>query len=203
MFLKHPDAPCDSILAGADTLARTGEGSDARNIVLWFTGMSGSGKSTLGVCLQWHFREHGLDALYLDGDVFRGHTGNRDFSPEGRERNIAQVREHVIEKADSHPVTLCSFITPYRSMRVLNRERIPNYFEVYCKCDLETLIARDVKGLYRKALAGGIGNFTGISDSYEEPDQPDIVVDTSAEALPESVAKILTCVRKTFPFLMA
>jgi len=83
-----------------------------RNNVLWFTGMSGSGKSTLGTRLQQHFRGKGLDALYLDGDVFRGHTGNQDCSPAGQAHNIGQVREHVIERVDSHPVILCSSITP-------------------------------------------------------------------------------------------
>ena len=160
---------------------------------LWFTGLSGSGKTTLAMTIKrelrvrrtWHVQR-------LDGDVIREDlTRDLGFSKEDRDENIRRVT-FVAELLSKNGVaTTCSFISPYREARATARERCYNFIEVYTECPLETLIERDPKGMYKKALAGEITGFTGIDDPYEEPETPEIVVHTGQETVEESANVIL------------
>lgn len=161
------------------------------SIVIWFTGMSGSGKTTLGRRLVQHFEQQGVSVAHLDGDVIRQISGNTDFTREGRERNIDSVRAHLLIHAKDQAVSIVSAITPYNSMREKNRAALPGYFEIFCRCGLDALIARDPKGLYKAALAGKIQHFTGIDDPFEEPFAPDLVVETAADSVDVSFSAIL------------
>jgi adenylyl-sulfate kinase len=159
---------------------------------LWFTGLSGSGKTTLAKLMEVELRARGLKVERLDGDIVR-RSLSRDlgFSKEDRDKNIERVT-FVAKLLTRNGVTvLISFISPYRDVRARSREEIGNFIEVYCKAPLEVLIERDVKGLYTKALRGEIENFTGISDTYEEPLRPEIICETDKESPEESAAKIL------------
>lgn len=165
------------------------------SIVIWFTGMSGSGKTTLGKRLVQHFEGQGVDVAHLDGDVIRQISGNTDFSREGRERNIDAVRAHLLAHARDHELNVVSAITPYNTMREKNRAALAGYFEIFCRCDLESLIRRDPKGLYKAALAGKIRHFTGIDDPFEEPHSPDLVLDTAGSSVDASFTEILAALQ--------
>lgn len=161
--------------------------------VVWFTGLSGSGKTTLAVALERELRARGVPFVQrLDGDVVRQDlTRDLGFSKEDRDENIRRVT-FVAELLSKNGVaTTCSFISPYRAARENARKRCHNFIEVYVECPLETLIARDPKGLYKKALAGEITGFTGIDDPYEPPEDAEIVVHTDKETVEESLDKIL------------
>jgi adenylyl-sulfate kinase len=128
----------------------------------------------------------------LDGDIVRqGLTRDLGFSKADRDMNIERVTFVAKLLTRNGVVTLCSFISPYREVRANSRREIGAFIEVYCDCPLEVLIERDVKGLYAKALAGEIANFTGISDPYEEPLEPEVVVHTDRESPEESLAQVL------------
>lgn len=160
---------------------------------LWFTGLSGSGKTTLAMAIERELRVRGTwHVQRLDGDVIREDlTRDLGFSKEDRDENIRRVT-FVAELLSKNGVaTTCSFISPYREARATARERCYNFIEVYTECPLETLIERDPKGMYKKALAGEITGFTGIDDPYEEPETPEIVVHTGQETLEESANVIL------------
>lgn len=161
--------------------------------VVWFTGLSGSGKTTLAKELERGLRERGLRYVQrLDGDVVRQDlTRDLGFSKEDRDENIRRVT-FVAELLSKNGVaTMCAFISPYRKAREAARARCHNFIEVYVKCPLEALIARDPKGLYKKALAGEITGFTGVDDPYESPEDPEIIVHTNQETVQESTDKIL------------
>jgi adenylyl-sulfate kinase len=162
--------------------------------VVWFTGLSGSGKTTLAVALEKELRARGMKNVQrLDGDIVRQDlTRDLGFSKEDRDENIRRIT-FVAELLSKNGVaTTCSFISPYRQARANARERCVNFIEVYVDCDLDRLIERDPKGLYKKALAGEIKGFTGIDDPYEPPEAPDLMVDTGAETIDESLQKILS-----------
>ena len=161
--------------------------------VVWFTGLSASGKTTLAKSVEEELRRRGFSyAQRLDGDVVRQDlTRDLGFSKEDRDENIHRVT-FVAELLSKNGVaTTCSFISPYRKARANARARCHNFIEVYTYCPLETLIERDPKGLYAKALAGEITGFTGIDDPYEEPENPDIIVHTDKETVAESTEVIL------------
>jgi len=161
--------------------------------VVWFTGLSASGKTTLAKSVEEELRRRGFSyAQRLDGDVVRQDlTRDLGFSKEDRDENIRRVT-FVAELLSKNGVaTTCSFISPYRKARANARARCHNFIEVYTYCPLETLIERDPKGLYAKALAGEITGFTGIDDPYEEPENPDIIVHTDKETVAESTEVIL------------
>jgi len=144
----------------------------AEGFVLWFTGLSGAGKTTLAKELEKELRRRGMRFVQrLDGDVVRQDlTRDLGFSKEDRDENIRRVT-FVAELLSKNGVaTTCSFISPYRKAREEARRRCHNFIEVYVECPLDTLIARDPKGLYKKALAGEITGFTGIDDPYEPPE---------------------------------
>ncbi|MCB0115993.1 MAG: adenylyl-sulfate kinase [Caldilineaceae bacterium] len=165
-----------------------------RAAVLWFTGLSGSGKSTIAKALERRLFALGCRTFFLDGDNLRhGLNGDLGFSPEDRKENIRRAAE-VAKLAFAHGnLVLASFISPYQSERDFARTLLPEgrFFEIYVKCDLEVLKRRDPKGLYAKALVGEIKEFTGVSAPYEEPAQPDILLESDLQTVDEIVEQIL------------
>lgn len=164
-----------------------------RGFTLWFTGLSGAGKSTLANAIIGKLQEQGKRVEILDGDEVRTNLSKGlGFSKEDRDTNIRRIGyvAHLLSRNGA--VAITAAISPYRSVRDEVRQRIGDFVEVYVKCPLETLVARDVKGLYKKALAGEIKEFTGVSDPYEEPLTPEIIVDSSRESIEESANIILT-----------
>ena len=156
-------------------------------LVVWLTGLSGSGKTTLANAVEYRLnRELAYHTAYLDGDVIR--TGlNKDlgFSPEARTENIRRIGEVTKLMYDAGLVVLTAFISPFRADRDMVRALIPDggFMEVFVNCPLEVCEQRDVKGLYRKARAGLIPQFTGIDSPYEAPESPELVLDTAATSL--------------------
>jgi adenylyl-sulfate kinase len=164
-----------------------------KGFTLWFTGLSGSGKSTLSELMDQRLRACGARVELLDGDVVRTYLcRGLGFSREDREENIRRIGLVCEILSRNGVIALVAAISPYRASRDEVRARVPNFIEIYMQCPLDVLIQRDVKGLYRKALAGEIEKFTGISDPYEPPLQPDITIDSSSESLEESLQKITT-----------
>ena len=165
---------------------------EQKGVTVWFTGMSGAGKTALAIPLEKELRKRGLKVERLDGDIVRQSlTRDLGFTKEDRDKNIERVTFVAKLLTRNGVAVLCSFISPYRSVRAKVQEEVGNFVEVYCYAPLETLIERDVKGLYKKALAGEIENFTGVSDPYERPENPHVTIDSSAETIEESLAKIL------------
>jgi adenylyl-sulfate kinase len=162
-----------------------------KGFTLWFTGMSGAGKSTISQLLERRLRDAGAKVEVLDGDVVRSHLSKGlGFSKEDRDENIRRIG-FVCELLSRHGViAIAAAISPYRAVREELRARIPHFVEVYVECPVEVLAERDVKGLYKKALAGEIGQFTGISDPYEPPAAPEVTVHSSRETPQESVDRI-------------
>lgn len=163
-----------------------------KGFTLWFTGLSGSGKSTLARAVEGELLERGMKVEVLDGDVVRTHLSKGlGFSKEDRDINIRRIGFvcHLLTRNDA--VAIGAAISPYRAIRDENRGLIGRFVEVYCKCPVEVLETRDVKGLYMKARNGEIKNFTGISDPYEAPENPEVVVETDQETVEQSTAKIL------------
>lgn len=159
---------------------------------LWITGLSGAGKSTISQIVDRELRERGLNVELLDGDVVRTNLSKGlGFSKEDRDENIRRIG-FVAELLTRNGVAvIVAAISPYRAIRDEVRATIGRFVEVYVECPLETLVARDVKGLYKRAIAGEIKNFTGVSDPYEPPLHPEVVARTSRETPAESVARIL------------
>ncbi len=162
-----------------------------KGFTLWFTGLSGAGKSTISEILAKRLREHDARVEVLDGDVVRTNLSKGlGFSKEDRDTNIRRIG-FVCELLSRNGVgAIAAAISPYRSIRDELRARIPNFVEVYTHCPLDVLVERDVKGLYKKALAGEIGQFTGVSDPYEPPFSPEVVIDSSQETPEESAQKV-------------
>ena len=162
-----------------------------KGFTLWFTGLSGAGKTTVSEILEKRLRDKNAKVEVLDGDVVRTNLSKGlGFSKEDRDTNIKRIG-FVAELLSRNGVAvLTAAISPYRDVRNFVRDRIENFVEVYAYCPLETLVERDVKGLYKKALAGEIQNFTGVSDPYEPPDEAEIVFDSSKETPEESAEKI-------------
>lgn len=159
---------------------------------LWFTGMSGSGKSTLSSLLAARLRAMGARVEVIDGDIVRTQLcRGLGFSKEDREENIRRIGFVCELLSRNGVIAIAAAISPYRAGRDDLRSRIPKFIEIYMHCPLEVLVERDVKGLYKKALAGEISNFTGISDPYESPLQPEVTIDSSKQSPEESVAAIL------------
>ncbi|UCC77872.1 MAG: adenylyl-sulfate kinase [Anaerolineales bacterium] len=163
-----------------------------KGFTLWFTGLSGSGKTTLARGVETILRQRDMKVEVLDGDVIRQNLSKGlGFSKADRDTNIKRIGFVCKLLTRNGVVAIASAISPYREVRQFVRKDIGAFVLVYVKCPVNVLIRRDVKGLYEKALSGEISNFTGISDPYEEPLHPDIVVDTSIETPQESIAKII------------
>jgi adenylylsulfate kinase len=169
------------------------EANKERGFTIWFTGLSCSGKSTLSKILETELRKKGRTKIeILDGDVVRTNLSKGlGFSKEDRDINIKRIGFVCKLLTRNGVVAIAAVISPYRSVRDFNRKEIGNFVEVYCKCPLEVCVRRDVKGLYKKALAGEIKNYTGVDDPYEEPLNPEVILETDKEAHEESVAKII------------
>ena len=164
-----------------------------RSFVIWFTGLSGSGKSTLANFLEQKLYNKGILTYILDGDNIRsGLNKDLDFSDEGRKENIRRIGEVAKLMTDAGIVVLTAFISPFREDRKTVRELMNknDFIEMYVKCDLKVCEERDVKGLYSKARAGEIKDFTGIDSPYEEPENPVFVVVTTDNSVEESVERI-------------
>ena len=160
--------------------------------VLWFTGLSGSGKSTIADRVAEKLRERGLKIERLDGDTVRKSlTRDLGFSERDRNENIRRVAFVAKLLSRNGVGVIASFISPYRKIRNHVREEVTNFVEVYAKCPLEICIERDPKGLYKKALNGEIENFTGVSHPYEEPEDPEILLETDKETVDECVDKVI------------
>ncbi len=177
-------------------LQRNGHGGG----VLWLTGLSGAGKSTLAMAVEQHLFRKGFHVYVLDGDnVRRGLNANLGFSPMDRAENIRRIGEVAALFADSGIICVSAFISPYQSDRDRARAAAGNDFhEIHIKADLETCEQRDPKGLYRKARAGEIQDFTGISAPYEEPVAPELCVDTASHTIDECVQQIVDYVNRVF-----
>ena len=153
--------------------------------------MSGAGKSTISKMLEERLRRCGARVEVLDGDVVRTHLSRGlGFSREDRDENIRRIGFVCELLSRNGVIAIAAAISPYRAVREELRTRIANFVEVYVTCPVEVLAERDVKGLYKKALAGEISQFTGISDPYEPPLQPEITVNSASETPEESVARI-------------
>jgi adenylyl-sulfate kinase len=160
--------------------------------VLWFTGLSGSGKTTLARLIEGELKARGVRVERLDGDVVRQSlTADLGFSKEDRDKNIQRVTFVAKLLSRNDVGVLASFISPYRATRDWVRSEVTNFIEVFVDCSLEECINRDVKGLYVKALAGEIPEFTGISDPYEPPLNPQITLHTHLESVEESFGIIM------------
>jgi adenylyl-sulfate kinase len=167
-------------------------GPDREGFVLWFTGLSGAGKTALAKLIEQELKARGVRVERLDGDVVRQSlTADLGFSKEDRDKNIQRVTFVAKLLSRNGVGVLASFISPYRATRDWVRGEVTNFIEVFVDCPLEECIRRDVKGLYTKALAGEISEFTGVSDPYEPPLNPEIKVSTGEESIEESFAKIM------------
>ena len=172
-----------------------------RSVVLWFTGLSGSGKSTLAHALEEKLFQKGCRTFVLDGDNVRhGLNSNLDFSESHRTENIRRISEVSKLMLESGLIVMTAFISPFNKDRNEARKLISNddFIEIYCKASLEVCEARDVKGLYKRARAGEIKNYTGIDSPYEEPENPELTINTNDETLDNSVSKILSFLEQNF-----
>ena len=165
-----------------------------KSVILWFTGLSGAGKSTLAHCVEEELHQRGCRTFVLDGDNVRhGLCGDLSFSIEDRTENIRRIAEVAKLMMEAGVITLTAFISPFRSEREKARLIFPHgeFLEIYCRAPIEVCEQRDVKGLYAKARKGEIKDFTGISSPYEEPSNPELVVDTGTDTLENCTASII------------
>lgn len=169
-----------------------------RSVILWFTGLSGAGKSSLAHAVEERLHQMGGHTFVFDGDNVRhGLCSDLGFSSEDRVENIRRVGEMAKLFLEAGVIALTAFISPFRSDRERVRSLVPHgeFLEIYCRCPLEVCEDRDVKGLYKRARAGEIKDFTGISSPYEEPVDPELVVDTGSQPLGQSVDNVIELLR--------
>jgi adenylylsulfate kinase len=165
-----------------------------KSAILWFTGLSGSGKSTLAYTLEEELYKRGIHTYILDGDNIRkGLNKDLGFSEKDRQENIRRIGEVAKLFVDAGLIVLVATISPFKKDRLFVRNLVEpdEFIEIYVKCPLEICEIRDPKGLYKKARKGLIKNFTGIDSPYEEPDNPEIVIETDKETIQEGVSKII------------
>ena len=161
---------------------------------VWLTGLSGSGKSTIAVDLEKRLWERGIRSYILDGDNIRhGLNKNLGFSPADRTENIRRIGEVAKLFLDAGVVVLTAFVSPFRADRARARALVEtgDFIEIFCAADLDVCEQRDTKGLYARARAGEIRDFTGISSPYEEPEAPELRVETGRQSLEESVGQVM------------
>lgn len=167
-------------------------GTEQKGFVIWMTGLSGAGKTTIALVLEKDLKARGLRIERLDGDVVRESlTRDLGFTKEDRDKNIERVTFVAKLLSRNDVGVICSFISPYQAVRDMVRSQTTNFLEVFVDAPLEVVMDRDVKGLYQKAIAGEIPNFTGISDPFEAPINPDIHVHTDQETVAESAQFII------------
>ncbi|WP_232502311.1 adenylyl-sulfate kinase [Aeropyrum camini] len=173
-----------------------------RGVVVWLTGLPGSGKTTIASRLAEMLRMEGFRVEVLDGDWARRTVSEgAGFTREERIRHLRRIAWIARLLARNGVIVLCSFVSPYREARsmvrgIVEEEGIP-FLEIYVKASLEEVIRRDPKGLYRKALKGEIKNFTGVTDPYEPPEKPELVLDTESNPVEDNVAKLYRLVKST------
>ena len=180
--------------AASVTRERRNQLNNHKSVVIWFTGLSGSGKSTLAHSVEEVLFSKGCKTYVLDGDNVRhGLTSNLGFSNEDRKENIRRIGEVTKLMMEAGLIIITAFISPFREDRIAVRNLIPDgdFIEIYCKASLETCETRDIKGLYKRARAGEIKNYTGINSPYEAPENPELIIDTDKEELKESVTSIV------------
>ena len=166
-------------------------------LVIWFTGLSGAGKSTLAEALTHRLRERRRKVETLDGDLVRtGLSRGLGFTREDRDTNVARIAFVAHLLARNGVIVITAAISPFRSSRDAARQLIGDFIEVHVAAPLEECIRRDVKGLYRKAIAGGLKEFTGISDPYEEPLSPELRLDTSTLSIDGAVGRVLALLER-------
>ncbi len=164
-----------------------------QGFTLWFTGLSGAGKTTVSRVIETELRARGMKVEVLDGDVVRENLSKGlGFSKEDRDTNIRRIGWVCEVLSRNGVVAIAAAISPYREIRDELRGKINNFVEVYAECPIPVLAERDVKGLYKKALAGEIKNFTGVSDPYEAPLNPEVTYHSDTETVQESANKILS-----------
>jgi adenylylsulfate kinase len=169
-----------------------------KSVVLWFTGLSGAGKSTIAHAVEEQLFQYGFNTFVLDGDNIRhGLCGDLGFNDADRKENIRRISETAKLMLEAGVITLTAFISPFRAERAMARKLMPHgdFIEIHCYCPLSVCEQRDVKGLYQKARKGEIQHFTGISSPYEEPEKPELRIDTSALTLEESVQEVISLLR--------
>ena len=168
-----------------------------KGVVLWFTGFSGSGKTTIANELDQLLIANNNHSYILDGDIFRsGLSSDLSFTKNDREENLRRIKYVAAMFCDAGIISLVTFISPFKKDRQKARDLVgENYIEVFVKTSLETAEKRDPKGLYKKARKGEIKNFTGIDSPYEEPENPEIVLDTEKYSAPESAFKVFAYLR--------
>lgn len=197
--LRQKNGQYETTAQSADRNAEeTGSMGGHQGFILWFTGLSGAGKSTLSAKIAEEFQERGYRVELLDGDEVRTHlTKGLGFSKEDRDTNVRRIGWVARVLARNGVIAITAAISPYKAIRDEIRQETLNegragFVEVFASAPVEALAERDVKGLYKKALAGEIANFTGVSDPYEAPEQPEITCYTSVETVDESLARILS-----------
>ena len=181
------------------TRQRREQANSHRAVILWFTGLSGAGKSTLAHAVEEELHCRGCKTFVLDGDNVRhGLCSDLGFSENDRQENIRRIGEMSKLFNESGVITLTAFISPFRVDRERVRSLVPHgdFLEIYCEAALEVCEARDVKGLYARARAGEISDFTGISSPYEEPEKPELVVPTGVESLEACVTMVMECMEQ-------
>jgi adenylylsulfate kinase len=172
--------------------------TQGRGFTLWLTGLSGAGKSTLATAVADELRRGGVRVETLDGDEVRQNLSKGlGFSREDRDTNIRRIGYVAKLLTRNGVVVISAAISPYRAVRDEVRARIDRFVEIHVHCSLDELVRRDVKGLYRRALAGEIPHFTGVSDPYEQPLDPEVAVDTAVESVDESVLRVLAALDET------
>lgn len=168
-----------------------------QGFTLWFTGLSGAGKSTISTLVVERLRACGAKVELLDGDTVRTNLSKGlGFSKEDRDTNIRRIGWVCKLLARNGVIAISAAISPYREVRDEVRKMHDNFVEVFVECDLDTLVERDVKGLYKKAIAGEIKNFTGVSDPYEAPLNAELVVNSAKESREESLERLLSTLEK-------
>jgi len=173
-------------------LVTDGRIAQAHGFTLWFTGLSGAGKSTLAAAVSAELRRRGVSVEVLDGDEVRQNLSKGlGFSREDRDANIRRIGYVAKLLARNGVAVITAAISPYRAIRDEVRGEIGAFIEVYVKASLDECIRRDTKGLYRRALAGEIPQFTGVSDPYEEPLAPELVIDTEREDVADSASRVV------------
>lgn len=181
------------------TRKRREELNGHRSVLLWFTGLSGAGKSTLAHAVEEHLYQNGRSTFTFDGDNVRhGLCSDLGFSTEDRVENIRRIGEMAKLFLEAGVIALTAFISPFRADRAKVRSLVPQgeFLEIYCRCSLEVCEERDIKGLYKRARSGDIKNFTGISSPYEEPVDPELIVDTGILPLEDCVTKVVGLLRE-------
>jgi adenylylsulfate kinase len=163
-----------------------------KGFTAWFTGLPCSGKTTVADVVAERLKEKGYRVERLDGDIVRkGLTSDLGFSKEDRDENIKRVTFVAKLLTRNGVAVLATFVSPYRARRAISREEIGEFIEIFTRSPVNVCIDRDIKGMYKKALAGEISNFTGVDDPYEEPEDPELILDTDKESIEESVGRVL------------